>query len=62
MQEKEIWNKPKMIILAKVKPEEAVLASCKASRGTPILVPGQRNNACRNPSVCGFNCNVQANS
>jgi hypothetical protein len=47
---KKIWQKPKLIILAKGRPEEFVLAGCKI-KGTPSA-PKNKNTGCQQNPAC----------
>lgn len=38
-EEKKVWEKPQLIILARGEPEEAVLGSCKNASGGPDATP-----------------------
>jgi len=56
MKKKEKWVKPKLIILTRGKPEEAVLADCKgATYSTNISVD---NTNCQRQAHCDDNCNL----
>jgi len=52
------WGKPKLIILTKGKPEEAVLTACKGGGGTSYYGVAS---GC-NTLACGGNCNALAAS
>ena len=53
---KKRWQQPKLIILARANPEEAVLTNCK---GTKLTAAGQ-NSACQNftAGFCQPTCNI----
>jgi hypothetical protein len=56
---KQAWSKPRLIVLVRSKPEEAILAFCKAEF---ILAPGPGgyNGLCRNGD--GAQCDTWADS
>ena len=47
MEKKRIWRQPKLVVLARSSPEEAVLAGCKATSvsGPVVSVSGCKNKA-----------------
>ncbi len=45
------WEKPRLVILIRGKPEEMVLAACKMSSGGPKSACGTET-SCRNTDVC----------
>jgi hypothetical protein len=47
---KKIWEKPKLIILARGRPEEFVLAGCKI-RKNPVT-PANKNTGCQQKASC----------
>ena len=47
------WSKPKLIVLARGKPEERVLAYCKADPGAG---PGSRERHCNPTGQCHTAC------
>jgi len=55
---KKKWKKPKLVVLYRGKPEESVLAACKANIGGSM---GPAKNKCRAPAGPGP-CSVQAPS
>lgn len=55
---KKDWKKPKLVVLYRGKPEESVLAACKANVGGSM---GPAKNKCRAPAGPGL-CSVQAPS
>jgi hypothetical protein len=52
---KKIWEKPKLIILLRGRPEELVLAGCKMA-GTPASNQN-RKNGCDRQGNCSSTCN-----
>jgi hypothetical protein len=53
---KKIWEKPKLIVLLRGRPEELVLAGCKMAG---IRASNQnRNNGCNRQGNCGGNCQL----
>ena len=51
-----IWQKPKLIILARGKPEELVLVGCKMA-GTTVL-PKIKNQGCYSDQKCNVVCST----
>jgi hypothetical protein len=56
---KKIWEKPKLIILLRGRPEEFVLAGCKMANSTGPLF---NNNACARNKSCTQDCSVISTS
>ena len=57
------WQKPELIVLARSKPEEAVLLACKENGNfSGPWTPGILNDWCQTQSPCGPNCNVSSAS
>ncbi|MDF1590731.1 MAG: hypothetical protein P1P89_04375 [Desulfobacterales bacterium] len=54
---KKIWEKPKLVVLYRGKPEESVLAACKADVGGSV---GAEFSKCRNKPPKPGPCSVQA--
>ena len=55
---KKLWKKPKLVVLYRGKPEESVLAACKADMGGSP--PGPAFNKCKNRPPDQSPCNLQA--
>jgi hypothetical protein len=52
-----LWQKPELTVLARSRPEEAVLAACKGGNG----IRGKNTTTCIQPGQAG-NCNGLATS
>ena len=57
---KKIWQKPKLIILSRGRPEEFVLAGCKMA-GTSVQTRN-KNKGCYTLQACGTPCNLISTS
>ena len=57
---KRIWQKPKLIILARGRPEEFVLAGCKMA-GTSVAIKN-KNKGCYTANGCATTCQVISTS
>ena len=57
---KRIWQKPKLIILERGRPEESILAGCKMSDNS--LGPSNSKNACKRNKACTQDCSVISTS
>jgi hypothetical protein len=57
------WSQPKLDVLARTNPEEAVLASCKHKKANPMN-PKETNVGCINVTTlgCGAACNRSMSS
>ena len=53
-----VWQKPKLIILYRGRPEERVLATCKDGIGTDKPSQHNLNNACLRPQCTGVCASV----
>jgi hypothetical protein len=51
-----IWQKPKLIILSRGRPEELVLVGCKMA-GTTVL-PKNKNQGCYSDNKCKVICST----
>jgi hypothetical protein len=52
------WEKPKLVVLVRGKPEEAVLAACKNvgyAAGSPSAIKGNCKRT-TSPTTCGGSC------
>jgi len=47
---KKIWEKPKLIILARGRPEDFVLAGCKIKKNA--VTPQNKNTGCQRKNTC----------
>ena len=48
-----VWQKPKLIVLYRGRPEESVLVQCKIGLGTARTTVNNKNNDCYRPG-CGL--------
>jgi hypothetical protein len=59
---KKRWEVPKLIVLARSRPEEAVLVNCKVSQGSPPPGPGSVVfDGCVGAAPCQF-CSQQGST
>jgi hypothetical protein len=54
------WSRPKLVVLARINPEEAVLAGCKHKKANPMN-PNVADIGCRRVTLCAP-CNLGMNS
>jgi len=57
-----VWQKPKLIILYRGRPEECVLLGCKTSPELSGGGPLNKNSTCYAGTRCNFLCNAIENS
>jgi len=58
-EDKSKWETPELIVMARSRPEEAVLTACK---GGTLTGAGLKKDYCQGPSNCGSNCSTIAAS